>query len=130
MSGMILAGLRVLVVEDEVLISLLVEDILAEQGCTVVGPYDRVADALKAARAETIDMAVLDVNVAGVKVYPVAEILAAREIPFLLLSGYGRQAIPPEHPTWRVCGKPFRPETLVTMLNDLMGKGQSIPRTG
>ena len=118
MSDTVLAGLKILVVEDEVLVSLLIEDILTEEGCTIVGPFDRVPAALRAARDEAIDLALLDVNVAGVKVYPVAEILAARRIPFLLLSGYGRQAVPPEHPEWRVCGKPFRPENLVAILRE------------
>lgn len=120
MSGATLAGLRVLVVEDEMLVSLLIEDMLAEEQCVVVGPFDRVSDALAAATCESIDLAVLDVNIGGMKVYPVAEILAARRIPFLFLSGYGRQAIPSDRPGWRVCSKPFRPEELVTMLIEQM----------
>jgi CheY-like chemotaxis protein len=110
---MTLAGRRILVVEDEMLISLLIEDILADQHCIVVGPFDRVPAAIGAARHERIDAALLDVNVAGVKIYPVAEILAARGIPFMLLSGYGAEAVPTNHPNWRACSKPFRPEDLV-----------------
>ena len=111
-----LAGLRVLVVEDEMLVSLLIEDTLADERCLVVGPFDRVAGALEAARSETLDLALLDVNVAGVPVYPVAEILDARKIPFLFLSGYGRTAIPSGRPHWKVCTKPFHREELVAML--------------
>jgi DNA-binding response OmpR family regulator len=113
---MSLAGLRIMVVEDEYLVSLLIEDTLADSGCVTVGPFGDVAAATAAARSEQLDAAVLDVNLAGVPVYPVAEILAARAIPFLLLSGYGKTAAPPEHPDWRVLAKPFRPETLIEQL--------------
>jgi two-component SAPR family response regulator len=111
-----LAGLRVLVVEDEMLVSLLVEEVLEDEHCVIVGPCSRVSDALELARTETIDLAVLDVNISGVKVYPVAESLSERGIPFLLLSGYGESGIPANHPEWRVCGKPFRVDDLVSML--------------
>lgn len=116
MASAVLAGLRVLVVEDEMLVSLLIEEILADEQCIVVGPFDRVADALVAARNETIDLAVLDVNIDGVKVYPVAEVLDARHIPFVFLSGYGRQAIPSDKPNWQVCSKPFKPDELAELL--------------
>jgi len=121
---MTLAGLRVLVVEDEMLVSLLIEDTLSESDCIIVGPFDKVSNALKAAQAEQIDAAVLDVNVAGVRVYPVAEVLAARGIPFLLLSGYGQDAVPLSHPEWRACSKPFTPEDLVSKLIDQVKQRQ------
>jgi two-component SAPR family response regulator len=111
-----LAGLRVLVVEDEMLVSLLIEDILNDASCIIIGPFDRVSRALAAARTERIDLAVLDVNVDGVKVYPVAEVLDARQIPFVFLSGYGQQAVPADRPDWRMCAKPFRPQDLTEML--------------
>jgi len=113
-----LSGLRVLVVEDEMLVSLLIEDVLVEEGCTIVGPFNRVDAALIAARTEKIDLAVLDVNLAGVKVFPVADALAERGVPFLFLSDYGEHAAPPSHPEWRVCSKPFRPEELTQKLRD------------
>jgi CheY-like chemotaxis protein len=119
-----LAGARVLVVEDEMLVSLLIEDILTESRCIIVGPYDRVPAALEAARSLPLDAAVLDVNLAGTKVYPVAEMLSARGIPFVLLSGYGAGAVPAEHATWRVCDKPFRAEQLTGMLVEQMTTGK------
>jgi CheY-like chemotaxis protein len=118
-----LAGRRVLVVEDEMLVSLLIEDALTDSKCIIVGPYDRVPVALEAARTLALDAAVLDVNLAGTKVYPVAEVLSARGIPFLLLSGYGPQAAPLEHPSWQVCGKPFKTEQLITMLAEQIASG-------
>jgi DNA-binding response OmpR family regulator len=94
----------------------LVEDTLADLGCAVVGPFDTVSDALVAARNDAIDFAILDVNVAGSMVYPVAEALEMRNIPFLFLSGYGRQALPDDRPAWRVCTKPFTPGELIAAL--------------
>ncbi|MDB5392842.1 MAG: response regulator receiver protein [Rhodospirillales bacterium] len=111
-----LEGLRVLVVEDEMLVSLMIEQILAKQRCIVVGPFDRIEGALAAAQHEAVDLAVLDVNINGVKIYPVAEVLAARSIPFVLVSGYGRSAIPLDRPDWTVCEKPFRAEELIAKL--------------
>lgn len=106
------------------LVSLLIEDMLADEQCVVVGPFSRLPDALVAARTENIDVAILDVNIDGDKVFPVAEILAARQIPFLFLSGYGQQAIPRDRPHWRVCSKPFRPQELAEMLvEQLQGSG-------
>ncbi len=119
--GVALAGLRVLIVEDEMLVSLLIEDTLADEDCIIVGPFDDVAGALAAAQTELIDLAVLDVNLGGVKVYPVADMLAGRGIPFLLLSGYGPNAVPSDRPDWRVCSKPFKPKELVAQLVERVG---------
>jgi len=115
-----LAGKRVLIVEDEMLVALLIEDFLADLDCRSIGPFGSVATALVAARTEDLDLAVLDVNLDGERVYPVAEVLAERGIPFLFLSGYGEEAIPPDHPGWKVCAKPFKSEMLVRMLCSLL----------
>src|SRR4051794_35465473 len=115
-SGTDLTNVRVLVVEDEMLVSLLIEEALTDSQCVIVGPYDRVPAALEAARTLALDAAVLDVNLAGTMVYPVAEVLFARGIPFILLSGYGPGAAPIEHASWPVCSKPFKVEQLTTML--------------
>jgi CheY-like chemotaxis protein len=112
-----LVGKRILIVEDELLVALLIEDLLDELGCSTLGPCGSVAKALDAARSEAFDLAVLDVNLAGEKVYPVVEVLAERGIPFLFLSGYGDEAIPPGHREWKVCAKPFRGADLATMMS-------------
>ncbi|WP_428485505.1 response regulator [Rhodopila sp.] len=119
----LLAGKHVLVVEDEMLIAMLIEDMLVDQGCTVIGPFNTLASALDAARTERFDLAILDVNLAGEKVYPVAEALTARHIPFLFLSGYGDTAIPKGKSTWRVCSKPFKGLELTTMLSETLAAG-------
>jgi DNA-binding response OmpR family regulator len=116
----VLVGKRVLIVEDELLVALLIEDFLAEFGCRILGPCGSVANALLAARTEEFDLAVLDVNLAGEKVYPVAEVLAERQIPFLFVSGYGDDAIPPGHSEWKVCAKPFKGNELATMMSEAL----------
>ncbi len=113
----VLVGKRVLIVEDKMLVALMIEDFLIDLGCSTIGPCSSVATALDAVRTEAFDLAVLDVNLDGETVYPVAEILAERHIPFLFLSGYGDEALPPEHRDWKVCAKPFRGDDLATMLS-------------
>ena len=84
-----LARKRVLVVDDEMLIALETERKLLKAGCTVIGPAARLAPAIAMAREEAPDAAVLDVNLAGSMVWPPAEELSSRGIPFVLVSGYG-----------------------------------------
>ena len=125
-----LIGLRVLVVEDEMLVSLLIEEMLADRKCVIVGPFSTVPAAERAAMTEAIDIALLDVNIGGSKVYPVAIALMRRRIPFLFLSGYGENAIPHDRPDWRVCSKPFRENYLIDMLSDQFIQAQPGARIG
>jgi DNA-binding response OmpR family regulator len=116
MTPRILAGKRVLLVEDEFAVALMIEDFLVEFGCFTVGPCNTVAKAMAAVEMESFDLAVLDVNLNGERIYPVADKLAERRIPFLFVSGYGDGAILPGHSEWRVCAKPFRANDLAAML--------------
>lgn len=116
MMGFVPHGTRVLVAEDELVVGMLIEDILADAGCVVTGPFSTLADTLAAAAQADVDIAVLDVNVRGEKIYPAAECLAARGIPFFLLTGYGRDGVPANHPEWPACDKPFKTEDLVRMI--------------
>jgi CheY-like chemotaxis protein len=84
----------VLVVEDEMLLAMLLEDSLADFGCDVVGPVGRVADGVRLANSERLDGAILDVNVGGTDVFPVARELAKRGIPFVFVSGYDSNHLP------------------------------------
>lgn len=88
-----LEGLRVLIVEDEPMIASSLEDVLTDLGCVVIGPALNMKDAMRLARAAEIDGASLDVNIAGEKVYPVADILSERGIPFVFLTGYGKAGL-------------------------------------
>lgn len=88
-----LAGLRVLVVEDEPIVAMCLEDILIDMGCTVVGPASTLAHGLALATAEALDVAILDINLgATVTSAPIAEALAARSIPTIFATGYGYRA--------------------------------------
>ena len=111
-----LTGRRVLVVEDELLVAMVVEDMLTDAGCIVIGPFASVAEALAAARAEAVDVALLDVNVAGEKVFPVAYELERQGVPFLFLTGYGEAALPQDHPDWEAHSKPFQADHLIRCL--------------
>jgi CheY-like chemotaxis protein len=105
MSG--LSGLRLLLVEDESHVAMLVEDMLADMGCDVVSSAARVSEALKLIETTDIDAAVLDVNVAGEKVFPVAEKLRDRKIPFVFATGYGAEGVREDFRTHPVIAKPF-----------------------
>ncbi|MBM6593703.1 response regulator [Microvirga pudoricolor] len=107
MSADDLQGLRILVVEDEAAISLLLEDMLLDFGCEVIGPAARLAAALDAVTREKVDLAILDVNVAGEPIYPVAEALDARKIPFVFSTGYGSAGIKDAFRNRPVLQKPF-----------------------
>ena len=102
-----LNGLRILVVEDEAAISLLLEDMLLDFGCEVIGPAARLSAALDAVAREQVDLAILDVNVAGEPIYPVAEALAERSIPFVFSTGYGSAGIRDAFRDRPVLQKPF-----------------------
>jgi CheY-like chemotaxis protein len=102
-----LQGLRVLVVEDETLVAMLVEEFLAELGCTVAGSIRRVDKALEQIEPNRIDAAILDVNLAGEDVDPVARMLAGYDIPFVFASGYGGVGLAGKWPDSPVVQKPF-----------------------
>ncbi len=101
-----------LIVEDESVIGMLIEDALAELGLATIGPITRVDAALPLARERPLAGAVLDINLAGTVVYPVAEILLARGIPFLFVTGYGEAGRPRHLAHARVLAKPFMIEDL------------------
>ncbi|KMS54785.1 response regulator [Novosphingobium barchaimii LL02] len=93
-----LNGMRVLVAEDEFLVSMLLEEMLADLGCEVVGPYATLSAALDGARKEAFDVAVIDLNLAGEKADPIIAEVAAREIPLAIASG-GYDAASGHRPT-------------------------------
>ena len=115
-----LEGLKVLVVEDDYLISLLFDEMLTSAGCVVVGPLPRLADALDAAAKASCDAAVLDVNLGGERVYPVAKILAERHVPFVFVTGYSGDALPREYADQPRIAKPFRAAQLLGALSNLI----------
>lgn len=87
MSGPV--ALRVLVVEDEPVVAMFLEDILDALGCIAIGPAGRLDEGLLLAERETLDAAIIDINLAGERSTPIAEMLRGRGVPFAFASGYG-----------------------------------------
>jgi CheY-like chemotaxis protein len=115
------AGLRILLVEDEAMVAMIIEDTLADLGCEIVGPMASVEHALAAAKtADRIDGAFLDVNLRGELVYPVAEALTSRGIPFAFVTGYGEKGIDARFRDAPVLTKPFLPETVEQLVTKHM----------
>ena len=113
-----LAGLRVLVVEDEALVAMLLEDYLTDLGCIVVNVAGTLAHGLTLVNdpALTIDGATLDINLGGEAVFPIADVLAERGIPFVFASGYGIAGLAARFAGCPVIAKPFGLERLKTVL--------------
>ncbi|HET6469264.1 MAG TPA: hypothetical protein VFG43_12895 [Geminicoccaceae bacterium] len=111
------AARRILVVEDEMLIALDLDLVLRRAGYEVVGPAGRVGEALRLlAREPGLDGALLDVQVDEETVFPVADALVARGVPFLFLSGYGTDILPPAHRARPCLIKPYSTRTLIAAL--------------
>ena len=100
-------GLRVIVIEDETLVALLLESMLEELGHNVVGIAANVSSALELVRLNGIDLAILDVNVGGQDSYPVADALAARNVPFVFATGYDADRLHAQYRGGSVLHKPF-----------------------
>lgn len=107
---------RILVVEDEYIIAVDLADALAESGIEVVGPVGNVARALAVIEVEPLDGAILDINLAGDAVYPVADALRARFIPFVFATGYDRSAIASGYETVPRCEKPVDGKRVADLL--------------
>lgn len=101
------SGLRVLLVEDEIMIAVLLEEMLIELGHEIVGPVARLNRALEVVQREAVDIAILDVNIAGSEVYPVAEALAERGVPYFFVTGYGRAGLRAPYRDSPTLQKPF-----------------------
>jgi DNA-binding response OmpR family regulator len=119
MTG-VLEGVRVLVVEDEYFVAILIEEILESAGCTVRGPIPRLPEALDAVDHQDYDAAVLDVNLAGERINPVADALSERHVPFLFVTGYGANALPSEYAERPCVQKPFRMGELLSALSNML----------
>lgn len=111
----------VLVAEDESLLAMLVEDVLSDAGYRVLKAA-RLPAALALAGSEHLDAAILDINLDGTAVFPVAEALRALGVPFLFASGYGQAGIPDEFHGVPVLQKPYLPATLHRAVADLLGE--------
>lgn len=112
---------RVLVIEDEAMIAMLIEDMLTELGCAMLGPAADAARALAMIEEANLDAAILDVNLGGERTTPVAATLKSKGIPFIFATGYGASGIDAEFIDQLVLTKPFRKADLEAALRSLLG---------
>jgi len=124
-----LAGLRILVVEDVALVAIEVRNILQRAGCQVVGPFGRLAGAMEAVgqHGNALDGALLDVNVHGEDVYPLAEALGALGVPFIFMSGYGSESIPRSVRRLPRLQKPFESSELLERMVEVFAPAGEVP---
>lgn len=113
-------GTRVLIVEDELLVSWATQDMLEALGCVAIGPAASVSQALAAIAAQAIDAAVLDLNLSGEPGYPVADALALRGVPYLFLTGYHPMSIREGYEAAPALQKPLRQLDLAKALASLL----------
>ncbi len=113
-----LVGHRILVVEDDYLIAQVLAELLADAGAEVVGPFgwmDEVIEFLKR-DLQKLDGAVLDINLHGLKSYPIADLLISRAVPFMFATGYGAATIERKYARYPRCEKPFSHRTIIEFL--------------
>src|SRR5689334_23583356 len=111
-------GPAILVVDDEILIAMLLEDLLLDLGCKVVGPAATVAQSLAVVEDgdPMLDGALLDINLRGELVYPVADMLTARGVPFVFITGNAMHGIDPRYAAIPALAKPFSSETIADVV--------------
>ena len=115
-------GGSVFLVEDEVMIRMMVADMLEELGYRVAAEAGDVAEAIQLAETTEFDIAILDVNVNGKVISPVAEVVARRGRPFIFATGYGAQGLPEEYRDRPTLQKPFQMETLAQVVASALKK--------
>jgi CheY-like chemotaxis protein len=111
------SSLQILVVEDESMVAMMIEDMLEDLGHKVIVTSGRMPDASKLVSDASADLAILDVNLNGEETYPLADSLAARQIPFIFATGYGSSGIKDEWSGVPVLQKPFQSRELAQAIN-------------
>jgi CheY-like chemotaxis protein len=117
---------RVLIVEDDVMIRMLIEDMLGDLGFAVAAEASKVHEALAAVDSTAFDVAILDVNLSGETTGPVAEALAARGTPFVFATGYGEHGLPDQFRDRPLLKKPFQIESLRRMLETALAGAKAV----
>lgn len=107
---------RILIAEDEFLVSVLLEQDMTEAGYRVIGPYTRFSEAMNGVRQGGFELALLDINMNGHMAYPLADALLAQGVPFIFLSGYGAQDMPER---FRACPRISKPYNLSVLLREI-----------
>ena len=121
----LLAGKRVLVVEDEMLVLMAIEDMLSDLGCTSISVAGNVERALELVATKSFDLATLDVNLNGRKSYPIAIALTNHGVPFAFSTGYGEHALTEPHRHCIVLNKPYTRPQFIEVINALIDAGPS-----
>jgi len=111
------SGGSVFLVEDEVMIRMMVADMLEELGFSIAAEAGEINEAIRLAQSADFDIAILDVNVNGKMISPVAELITARNRPFIFATGYGSSGLPPEYRDRPALQKPFQIETLAKTIH-------------
>jgi len=121
MTNKILISRRILVVEDEMIVSWMLEDMLTSLGCIMIGPAVQLEQALVMAKTETaLDAAVLDISLNGSKSFSVADMLTARGIPFVFSTGYNKDNLPAAYTDIPILQKPYRELELAEALRKIL----------
>ena len=116
------SGGSVFLVEDEVMIRMMVADMLEELGYSIAAEAGDISEAIQLAQSAEFDLAILDVNVNGKVISPVADILAAQNRPFIFATGYGSSGLPAEYRDRPALQKPFQIETLARIIEQVLNR--------
>ena len=127
MNKHLLSNKKVLVVEDEMLVAMLIEDMLGKLGCTAITVVADVEAALDCIELDVFDLATLDLNLNGAKSYPVADCLMDRHIPFAFSTGYAASVVRAGYGNSPILAKPYTPLQLETVMAGLLGRAESSP---
>lgn len=125
MDKTLLSGKRVLVVEDEMLVLMAIQDILADLGCTAISVAGNLDKALALIAAEPFDLATLDLNLNGQRSYPAAQALSDAGVPFAFSTGYGKDGVGAGYGHHLVLTKPYSNRQLIDVLTALLEEGQT-----
>jgi two-component SAPR family response regulator len=129
----VIIGERIMIVEDEALVAMGMCDLIAGLGFDVVGPFGKVTEAMAALKTGAVDAAILDINVGGEMVYPLADVLAAGGVPFVFVTGYGVESVDRRFANVRVLQKPIERQAVehifVRSANDANDAGRGALRT-
>src|ERR1700756_1894445 len=115
-------GGSVFLVEDEVMIRMMVADMLEELGYRIAAEAGEISEAIRLAQSVDFDLAILDVNVNGKVISPVADLIAARNRPFIFATGYGSSGLPAEYRDRPALQKPFQIETLARTIEQALNR--------
>jgi len=120
-----LAGRSVLIVEDEMLLAMDIEELVRAAGCSVIGPVGTMVQAARKLRESPPDAAILDVNISGEQVFPVADALHEAGIPFMIVTGYAREHVPERHRDRPFLQKPYKAAVLIETLRRMLESSEA-----